>query len=264
MPMTDSSHSGTRSRLPVWMVILCVIMGISVTATLVGLPYYRQHCAVRAIAAAGGGVQIQRGGPEWLRRRLGDKPMQVFDWVSSVTLPGTSATDAVLSHLPGLPHISSLHVQGKFIIGHDEEPGKITGVGLEHLKGLLKLKKLTFYHAAIPDAELAHLSGLANLESLALLSTSFTDAGAAYLDSLPNLKQLFLGGTCISDAGLIYLGDLTKLEMLELTNTGITDAGLVHLHGLSNLKELRVQWTEVSSRGIETLQKALPDCRITW
>lgn len=286
MPMTDSPCDATRGRLPGWMVILCVVMGISVMPTLVGLRCYRQHRSVRDIEAAGGSVHIQPGGPEWLRRLVGDKRMQVFDRVTSVTLSGPSATDAVLGHLPGLPHISSLDVEGNFFTdGPDHGPAHVTGAGLAYLKELPNLKELTFFYTEIPDADLAHLSGLANLESLALRTTSTTDAGVVHLAALtginslsveltgisdaslvhltrpPNLKRLFLGGTGVSDAGLVHLGGLKNLEMLDLTYTGITNAGLVHLHGLTKLKELGVTQTLVDGLGIANLRLALPNCR---
>ena len=57
---------------------------------------------------------------------------------------------------------------------------------------------------------------------------------------------------------------LTNLEKLGLIGCSkITDAGLVHLKGLTTLKSLNL-WDcdQITDAGVQSLQKALPDCRI--
>lgn len=67
-----------------------------------------------------------------------------------------------------------------------------------------------------------------------------------------------LGDTLTMDSGLEHLKGLSKLEQLSLDYTLITDAGLAHLEGLTGLKVLYLIGT-----GVERLQAALPDCKIT-
>ena len=42
----------------------------------------------------------------------------------------------------------------------------------------------------------------------------------------------------------------------------VTDAGLQHLTGLKNLRRLGVSATKVTDKGVEELQRALPQCTI--
>ena len=48
---------------------------------------------------------------------------------------------------------------------------KVTDAGLEHLKGLTKLRFLELTNARVTDAGLAHLRGLTQLEDLQLYGT---------------------------------------------------------------------------------------------
>ena len=45
---------------------------------------------------------------------------------------------------------------------------------------------------------------------------------------------------------------------------GYTDAGLVHLKGLTNLEKLGLSNTKITRGEIAELQKALPNCRISY
>lgn len=44
--MSESAHPETGARLPAWMTILSVIMVIAVIGMAIGLPSYRQYCAI--------------------------------------------------------------------------------------------------------------------------------------------------------------------------------------------------------------------------
>lgn len=155
IPMTDSAQSGTRGRLPAWMLILCGVMLIAVAATLVGLPRYRQHQAVRYIESVGGLIGNERVGPEWLRSIVGDKAMHPFATVSIINLIGAAIDD----------------------------------VGLIHLSGFTNLKVLWLDETSITDAGLVHLHRLTSLKTLSLEGTSVTDAGVDSLQAvLPSCK----------------------------------------------------------------------------
>ena len=106
---------------------------------------------------------------------------------------------------------------------------------------------------------------------LDLLETKVTDAGLVHLKGLTKRQELYLGGTKVTDAGLVHLQGLKKLQKLELGTTffteyytKITNDGLVHLKGLAKLQKLYLKYTKVTKAGIDKLQKALPNCSISW
>ena len=57
---------------------------------------------------------------------------------------------------------------------------------------------------------------------------------------------------------------MTTLEVLFLVRTKIGDAGLKHLAGMTNLEHLGLAGTQVTAEGVADLQKALPNCKISW
>jgi len=126
--------------------------------------------------------------------------------------------------------------------------------GLEHLKGLTKLKYLRLANNKVTDAGLVHLKGLTGLRELDLNGIKVTDVGLVHLKGLTNLEWFWLRDTEVSDAGLVHLKGLTNLQGLSLTGTEVSDAGLVHLKGLTNLKELNLIATEVSDVGLVHLK----------
>jgi internalin A len=171
-------------------------------------------------------------------------------WDCEFTTPTLS--DAGLSHLTGLTHLSELCFRDS----------RVTDAGLVHLKGLTNLTLLFLDRNQITDAGLAHLTGLKKLTSLSLSSSQITDAGLVHLKGLTDLSELNLGGTQITDAGLVQLKRLTHLSKLNLSATQIADAGLVHLKGLSNLSELDLNSKRVTEAGARELQRFLPKLKI--
>jgi YHS domain-containing protein/uncharacterized membrane protein len=79
-------------------------------------------------------------------------------------LAGTGVTDAALTQVGAMRHLTRLHLQ----------------------------------HTAITDTGIAHLAGLSELESLNLYSTSVTDAALETLKRLPKLRQLYLWQTKVT------------------------------------------------------------------
>ncbi len=155
-------------------------------------------------------------------------------------------------------------------------PVLLTGVDLSGLQ-------------TVKDADLARLADCTSLRELHLHNASLTGAsltGAClpHLQRLTQLRILYLGGLpiqdhdlavlrelpqldvslCprITDAGLAALADLPALETLHLNAIPITDAGLPHLHKLKTLKSLNLTETAVTPAALDTLQDALPWCRI--
>ena len=92
----------------------------------------------------------------------------------------------------------------------------------------------------------------------------FTDEGLKHLSGLTKLTHLELYNAQVSDDGLKHLSGLTNLKGLGLTNTQVSDEGLKYLSGLTNLIELYLNNTQVTDVGVKELQKALPDCMISY
>ena len=69
-----------------------------------------------------------------------------------------------------------------------------------------------------------------------------------------------------TDADLEQLRDMPELEALNLRGSeNITDAGLVHLKGMTKLQYLNLSGCEnITDSGVAELQKALPNCEITY
>jgi hypothetical protein len=175
-------------------------------------------------------------GPPWLRRILGD---HFFAEVIDLDLSGTQVTDAGLEHLKGLTQLWRLSLNGT----------EVTDVGLEHLKGLMQLQGLYLTRTKVTDAGLEHLKGLTQLRVLRLSGTQVADAGLEHLKGLTQLERLDLSGTRVSGAGLEHLKGLTQLWRLSLDGTEVTDAGLEHLKGLTQLSELNLGGTNVTNAG---------------
>jgi Leucine-rich repeat (LRR) protein len=78
------------------------------------------------------------------------------------------------------------------------------------------------------------------------------------------LKSLQLIATKITDASLASIAKLANLDTLYLSHTRVGDAGMKHLAALTKLKDLGLSGTKVTVDGVVEIQKALPDCKITW
>jgi hypothetical protein len=125
-----------------------------------------------------------------------------------------------------------------------------------------RVKNVDFDGSLVTDADLVQVRGLTHLEVLDLNRTNVSDAGIVHLGGLTNLKWLRLYRTPVTDAGLAHMRGLTNLERLNLYGTQVTNVGLVHLTGLKKLEALDLNHTHVNEDGVESLQKALPNCRI--
>ena len=124
-------------------------------------------------------------GPVWLRKLMGDEWFMEVEHASC----GSGTTEAELEHLVGeFPRLRQLWLVET----------KITGAGLEHLKGLTQLQDLEFHKARITDAGLEQLKGLTQLQFLELCGTDITDAGLVHLRGLTNLRSLDITGTQVT------------------------------------------------------------------
>ncbi len=114
----------------------------------------------------------------------------------------------------------------------------------------------------VKDADLEHLEGLVTVKKLTLNDTPITDAALDHLKDLTGLEKLYLVDTKVTDTGLERLKGLKNLRILSLAGTQVTDAGLEHLKGLSKLKEVFLYGTKVGDDGAKQLKEALPDVKV--
>ena len=81
-----------------------------IVGTKIGLSQHRQQTAIAEIERLGGVVSLRNGGPDWLRRIVGNKSMRFFDGVYLVNLRDTQATDSDLENLHAMTEIERLNL----------------------------------------------------------------------------------------------------------------------------------------------------------
>ncbi len=192
--MTDSQRSLPSGRhRSAWFLVVTLFLLVVAVALRLGLPLYRKNSAIREFRRMGGSVQTVPGGPEWLRRRIGDDRMRFFDEVVFVHLGGTAATDADISAVAEMSKLKKLNLRGT----------RVSDVGLDHVRRLPELEVLSLGDTRVTDAGLVKLGGLSSLNRLSLLGTGISDAGLLHLQRLANLQEVMLHGTRVTDAGLV-------------------------------------------------------------
>lgn len=145
------------------------------------------------------------------------------------------------------------------------ESTKVTDDGLRGLTGL-ELRTLNLGRTAVTDDGLKHIGGVKNLESLLLYGTAVTNKGVAELVGLAKLRQLNLhvAGRIGAD-GLAAVCKMTGLEELGIRlDPGVGAEALLGLARLTKLRHLTVNHPKLNAASIQRLQKAMPECQITW
>ncbi len=153
--------------------------------------------------------------------------------------------DRNLAYISGLTELEEI----------DLEDSMIGDAGLQHLKGMKKLKKLDIGNRNYPvshkitDAGMVHLNNLKSLEELKLPHAGVTDIGLARLAGLNALKKLNVGRD-VTDEGMAALAKMKSLEDLDLSCPNITDAGLAELCRGSSLKSLTINRCKVTDASL--------------
>jgi len=98
--------------------------------------------------------------------------------------------------------------------------------------------------------------------TLELISYSGDTIDYSALTFLTELNELCLQSMFIADDDLALVARLSKLEILRLDKTAVSDRGLAHLNDMQSLRYLSLVETDVSSAAVQTLQRALPHCKI--
>ena len=107
----------------------------------------------------------------------------------------------------------------------------------------------------------ARLSDLSALKGLKLTSLYFMSGKVSDLSPLKGMPLTFL--SCI----YTQVADLRPLGRMPLTNlqchhTPVADVS--PLYNCPSLEKLDIESTQVTPAGVAALQKALPNCKITW
>ncbi len=104
---------------------------------------------------------------------------------------------------------------------------QVTNLGLAKLARLKNLRRLDLSGAKINAAGIEALKGLPAMERLSLWNcVQLDDSIAAALASMPSLTSLDLSHTSVGDAALANLAGLAKLRRIYLTGTRVTPAGV--------------------------------------
>ncbi len=222
--------------------------------------------------------QVERPGPSWLRRILGD---HYFITPLVLSIGNQSGIkDDCLSRLDALPYLEvATFYKVKFRdsdivnLSHLKNlrsltlaEGTLSGIDGPHqfdfLKQLSKLESLSLIDSQFGNNEAENLERMPNLKTLFLYKTALGDDGLAHLQHLNNLEMLGLSGLNVTDRGVAYLSVLPKLIYLSANNTGISDSAIGSLTKMSSLRELELHKTHVTREGIGRMRKAMPHCKI--
>lgn len=210
----------------------------------------------RDVAALGGTVTLEPGGPAWMRAAAGDPAMKLFDRLTVLGLndktnphfKGYKLNDKVndewLERLAGLPDLRSLDIAN----------ADVRGPGLCHVGTLHSLESINLTLTPISDDALPALAGLVNLRSLVIASTKITGTGMERLGGLKMLENMNCHSTPVNDAGLEQIGKVSSLKRLEIVHTQFTDAGAHALSGLVNLERLHLGSRHATGAGLSFLR----------
>lgn len=114
-----------------------------------------------------------------------------------------------------------------------------------------------FLHkSTLSDSDKASISALTNLTTLSLTQCQLTDI--SFLAPLSNLTTLYLSDNQIADVS--PLASLGKLRTLYLDNNPLSE--LKPLYALNSLQTLSLQNLPLPLSTLESLQTALPQCKI--
>ncbi len=208
------------------------------------------------------------GGPELTDAKMA-KVGQLL-WLTQLSLGGHERSEGLrhIAKLKSLRYLGLAFVRNPDLDRHlayiadlteleeiDLEDSMIGDAGFQHLKRMIKLKKLDIGNRYCPvsykitDAGMVHLNDLKSLEEFKLPSAGITDIGLAQLAGLNALKKLNVGRDA-TDEGMAALAKMKSLEDLGLSCPNITDAGLAELCRGASLKSLSIGRSKVTDAGL--------------
>ena len=177
---------------------------------------------------------------------------------------GNKMSGAAFPLLKLIPSLTSLDISGEQRTDSGLWSVAASDFNIDEIAQLKQLKHLDIANALVSDQGVAKLAGLQQLESLNLSNTRVSAKGLEALSQLPQLEQLKLWQCSgIGDDAVPVLAKMPSLKVLQLQETAITADGVSRLAMLSQLEQLHLGGVDVSDEVTESLQKQLPECRIT-
>jgi len=165
---------------PLWIGVASGVLMMAFLGLRYGLPAYQQQLAIHEIRQRDGLVTTRHRGPGWLRDKVGDEWMEVFDDPVEVESFKARFTDTDMANLGQFTTLESVS------IGQHTD---VTDRGISYLGRQKKLEYLYLHTPHVTDAGLVHLEGLSNLRFLLLGRTRITASGIAKLKrALPALQ----------------------------------------------------------------------------
>jgi len=186
---SESRQLSIRLPRPLWIVIATVALTVTVAGVRIGVPIYQQRCAIDEVAQLGGIMSLRPVGPQWLRQRVSEEWMAVFDEVESIRFQPDRATFG------------------------------------RRFSGLMAGGRAWTTGPTIDDATLACVAKLPDLKRLDLSWTNVSDAGVEHISRLQKLEILRLNGTDVSDESIPLLARLRNLKELSIWRTAVTEQG---------------------------------------
>src|SRR5205814_1853348 len=148
-PATDEAPRPPR-WIPLSLRFFAVVLALlgTVGSGWLGVRHYRTKALLDDFRRMGGNPYNHQGGPDWLRRWIGDGGMLGFDEIVSIDMRETALTDVDMARVQGLTGLEWLHLRGT----------RINDGGLAHLARLTRLLHLDLGGTQITDKGLKHLT----------------------------------------------------------------------------------------------------------
>jgi hypothetical protein len=209
--------------------------------------------------------------------------------VVQLNLNNTGFSDIGVSHLPNLPSLSVLKINGAPISDECiDDLAKIQTLKTLELvdtsiskNGLAKLRKL------LPNCRVNHRADSMQAMSIFHIQrhggeittneegfyaihlhkqqSPITYATFGAIRGIPRLQHLSARNSHINDTWLELLDSFRHLRILDLSgSTTITDSAIPFLHKLSDLERIDVSRTAMTIGGIQQLRALMPNCLIKY
>ena len=175
-----------------------------------------------------------------------------FSGLERLVLAG-QISDHALSHLPELPRLKSLNLDGSSVNGFPEIMPNLSSLEEIHINGLgmqgfnlerladacsEKLTRIGMRDNRLNGAAFEHLRSLKGLQRLDCGGNEISRPMWDALAQLPKLKHLGLDRNQITDAGLAGIEELQSLTRLDLNSNRLRDQSVPELAKLPNLQRL--------------------------
>ncbi len=197
--LDNPTHPEPRSlsiRLPrpLWVGVATVALVVVAFGLGIGVPHHRKQTAIREVSAAAGRIGFRRDVPEILRDLLGEKRMQWFDSVESVSFDPD-------------PEILRLRYKGAWNgpVSWSSRATKVDHSTLRHIAQFTSLKTLRLSFTNVGGSGIEAICGLAQLEDLDIDGTAVSDAQVSALSRLQHLKFLSVKDSLVTRSGYLQL-----------------------------------------------------------